>query len=238
MRFYRPLSPVRAMTFDLDDTLYDNRPVMDKTEEEVIAFIRQYDPRFSELPADYINVFRDRIRRQQPEIFHDVSRWRLLSWRTFFLHYGYTAARAQAGADAVMAHFAQWRSRIDVPQSTHDTLTALAAKIPLVAITNGNMEPEKCGLADYFTFILKAGPDGRAKPFCDMYRTAAQRLALPAENILHVGDNLNTDVEGALCSGMQACWLNLDGRDVYHDPETRLLPHIEITQLDSLTGLL
>lgn len=32
MRFYRPLSPVRAMTFDLDDTLYDNRPVMDKTE--------------------------------------------------------------------------------------------------------------------------------------------------------------------------------------------------------------
>lgn len=26
MRFYRPLSPVRAMTFDLDDTLYDNRP--------------------------------------------------------------------------------------------------------------------------------------------------------------------------------------------------------------------
>lgn len=210
MRFYRPLSPVRAMTFDLDDTLYDNRPVMDKTEEEVIAFIRQYDPRFSELPADYINVFRDRIRRQQPEIFHDVSRWRLLSWR----------------------------SRIDVPQSTHDTLTALAARIPLVAITNGNMEPEKCGLADYFTFILKAGPDGRAKPFCDMYRTAAQRLALPAENILHVGDNLNTDVEGALCSGMQACWINLDGRDVYHDPETRLLPHIEITQLDSLTGLL
>lgn len=78
-----------------------------------------------------------------------------------------------------MAHFAQWRSRIDVPQSTHDTLTALAAKIPLVAITNGNMEPEKCGLADYFTFILKAGPDGRAKPFCDMYRTAAQRLAVP-----------------------------------------------------------
>ena len=76
MRFYRPLSPVRAMTFDLDDTLYDNRPVMDKTEEEVIAFIRQYDPRFRDLPADYINVFRDRIRRQQPEIFHEVLRTR------------------------------------------------------------------------------------------------------------------------------------------------------------------
>lgn len=238
MRFYRPLLPVRAMTFDLDDTLYDNRPVMDKTEEAVIAFIRQYDQRFSELPADYITAFRNRVRRQHPEIYHDVSRWRILSWRSFFLHYGYTAALAQIGANAVMAHFAQWRSRIDIPQSTHDTLALLAEKIPLAAITNGNMEPEKCGLADYFTFILRAGADGRSKPFCDMYQTAAQRLMLPLGNILHVGDNLNTDVEGALRSGMQTCWINLDGRDVYHDAETRLLPHIEITQLDSLVGLL
>ena len=28
MRFFRPLSAIDAMTFDLDDTLYDNRPVI------------------------------------------------------------------------------------------------------------------------------------------------------------------------------------------------------------------
>ncbi|MGQ7189530.1 5-amino-6-(5-phospho-D-ribitylamino)uracil phosphatase YigB, partial [Escherichia sp. HC-CC] len=27
MRFYRPLGRISALTFDLDDTLYDNRPV-------------------------------------------------------------------------------------------------------------------------------------------------------------------------------------------------------------------
>ena len=26
MRFYRPLGQISALTFDLDDTLYDNRP--------------------------------------------------------------------------------------------------------------------------------------------------------------------------------------------------------------------
>ena len=28
MHFYRPLRPIAAMTFDLDDTLYDNYPVI------------------------------------------------------------------------------------------------------------------------------------------------------------------------------------------------------------------
>ena len=40
-----------------------------------------------------------------------------------------------------MINFAKWRSRIDVPQQTHDTLKQLAKKWPLVAITNGNAQP-------------------------------------------------------------------------------------------------
>ena len=32
MRFYRPLGRISALTFDLDDTLYDNRPVILRTE--------------------------------------------------------------------------------------------------------------------------------------------------------------------------------------------------------------
>ncbi len=40
----------------------------------------------------------------------------------------------------------KWRSRIDVPQETHDTLAKLAEKWPLVAITNGNAQPELFGL--------------------------------------------------------------------------------------------
>lgn len=49
MRFYRQLAPIAAITFDLDDTLYDNRPVIDKTEQELLNFIRCYDDRFDKL---------------------------------------------------------------------------------------------------------------------------------------------------------------------------------------------
>lgn len=104
-----------------------------------------------------------------------------------------------------MANFAHWRSLIDVPQETHDTLAQLAEKWPLVAITNGNAQPELFGLSDYFRFVLRAGPDGRSKPFADMYHLAAERLALPLGQILHVGDDLTTDVAGSIRCGMQAC---------------------------------
>lgn len=48
-----------------------------------------------------------------------------------------------------------------------------------MAITNGNAQPELFGLGDYFKFVLRAGPDGRSKPFSDMYFPAAEKLHVP-----------------------------------------------------------
>lgn len=44
MHFYRPLRPLAALTFDLDDTLYDNRPVIRQTEQQSVAFLQSYHP--------------------------------------------------------------------------------------------------------------------------------------------------------------------------------------------------
>lgn len=59
-----------------------------------------------------------------------------------------------------MMNFAKWRSRIDVPQATHDTLKALAHKWPLVAITNGNAQPELFGLAITLSLCCAPVPTG------------------------------------------------------------------------------
>ena len=117
-------------------------------------------------------------------------------------------------------------------------LAQLAEKWPLVAITNGNAQPELFGLSDYFRFVLRAGPDGRSKPFADMYHLAAERLALPLGQILHVGDDLTTDVAGSIRCGMQACWIKPQGADLMRTADSRLLPHIEISRLASLTSLI
>ena len=206
MKFYRPLSAIKAMTFDLDDTLYDNYPVIRRTTLESHAALQAFHPALRDFtPQDYQQL-RD--------------------------------AEATAGAAEVMAVFHQWRSQVEMPDETHQTLKTLAEKIPLVAVTNGNACPEKMGIAEYFRFTLRAGPDGRAKPWQDMYQLAAQRLDIAPHHILHVGDDLTTDVAGSLRCGLQACWINLRQGNLMHIPDARLLPHVEISRLASLTSLL
>ena len=238
MRFYRSLGQIGAITFDLDDTLYDNRPVILRTEQEALAFVQRYHPALRTIQNADLQQLRQVVREAEPEIYHDVTRWRHRAVEQAMLNAGLSAEEAAAGANAAMINFAKWRSQVDVPAETHDTLKALAKKWPLVAITNGNAQPELFGLGDYFTFVLRAGPDGRSKPFSDMYLLAAEKLNLPPGEILHVGDDLTTDVAGAIRSGLQTCWIKPQNADLMQTFDSRLLPHMEISRLASLTSLI
>lgn len=146
MRFYRPLGRISALTFDTDDTLYDNRPVILRTEREALTFVQNYHPALRSFQNEDLQRLRRAVREAEPEIYHDVTRWRFRSIEQAMLDAGLSAEEASAGAHAAMINFAKWRSRIDVPQQTHDTLKQLAKKWPLVAITNGNAQPELFGL--------------------------------------------------------------------------------------------
>lgn len=238
IKIYRPLQTIKAITFDLDDTLYDNVPVMRKTEEQVLAFLQQRYPTLADMTVDDFKDVRLALRDVEPEIYHDVSHWRWRSIEHVLRQHNYSETQAQQGATEAMAVFAEWRSCVDVPQSTYDTLEKLSKHFILAAITNGNANPERFGLSHYFSFILRAGPNGRAKPFEDMFVEASQRLNLPMSQILHVGDHLLTDVAGAVHAGAQACWINDQNRDLMTAKSARVLPHIEISQLESLQALI
>ncbi|WP_075183421.1 5-amino-6-(5-phospho-D-ribitylamino)uracil phosphatase YigB [Pantoea sp. 1.19] len=238
MKFYRPLQTIQALTFDLDDTLYDNREVIRQTTLASHAFLQGYHPDLrSVTPAAYQQQ-REALADAEPEIVHDVTEWRRRTVERIMQQAGLGDRAAQVGAREVMTVFAHWRSQITVPPETFTTLAALAQRWPLVAITNGNAEPHRFGLGDTFQFVLRAGPDGRAKPAGDMFYRAARRLGIDPAGILHVGDDLTTDVAGALRSGAQACWINLRAGNLMREPDGRLVPHLEITRLASLTALI
>ncbi len=238
MYFYRPLGEIAALTFDLDDTLYDNRPVIARTEQETLTFMQRYHPRLNAFTAADLHRARTALRQQEPEIYHDVTEWRRRAIEQVMLEAGLSAHEASEGANDAMLNFARWRSRIEVPTENLECLQHLAKKWPLVAITNGNAEPEQFGLGGLFQFVLRAGPHGRAKPYGDMYHLAAQKLGVAPETLLHVGDDLTTDVAGAIRAGVQACWINLLDGDLMQIDDSRLLPHLEISRLASLTSLI
>lgn len=238
MHFYRSLNSIKGLTFDLDDTLYDNGPFLKQAELHMMQTINQVDGLQQVQLTDYNHVKRQ-VLIEQPDIYHDVLQWRAESIRQLLRAKGLNDRTVidRITVDA-MDNFVFWRNKVVVPQESLDILAKLAEKYPLAVITNGNADINKIGLKDYFQFYLRGGADGLSKPFADMFVSAAKRLNVPAQHILHVGDHIIADVQGAINGGMQACWLNITNLDIYQLPEARVLPHIAINRLSELNNLL
>ena len=76
------------------------------------------------------------------------------------------------------------------------------------------------------------------KPSRHMFDEAVRLLDVPAEQILHVGDNLEKDVYGAVAAGMQSAWFACNRPMDIRTEAVRVLPHVELARLDELHTLL
>lgn len=235
MEFFRRLGAVRAISFDLDDTLYDNRPVIEHAEQWMVAHMRDRYLETAMYDRSWWHRLKLDLHRQQPALVDDVSLCRRVLLQRGLMEGGMNEAMARQEAESVFAQFLEVRSQIAVPDTTRRILSALAQKYPLVVITNGNVLLERLGLEGQFQHVLKAGGGFRMKPAPDLFTDMARRLQLPPQHILHVGDDVTTDVAGAVHNGYRSAWLN----DVGQDWRTlRILPDVMLTRLEQLLTLL
>jgi putative hydrolase of the HAD superfamily len=68
------------------------------------------------------------------------------------------------------------------------------------------------GLRDRFDTIAVSALEGVEKPDPGIFRIALDRLGVPPERALHVGDHPDLDVRGALEAGIDAALLDRSGR--------------------------
>lgn len=238
MRIYKNLSAILALSFDLDDTLYPNSPVIVAAEQAMQQRLHQLKPDLPHNDPQYWWQQRKLLAAQDADIRHDVSRWRLLAVEQGLMAQGLSACEAGEVAELALGAFLQQRSNITVSAGVKNLLTLLASRFPLVAITNGNADIDRMGIAEHFQFALRAGPDGRMKPSPDLFLQAAQRLQLKPLHILHVGDHVRSDVLGALNAGCQAAWLNpAASPEPLPAKPPLVLPHLELSDLRQLLRL-
>ena len=237
MKFFRRLESIKAVTFDLDDTLYDNAPVIRQLEVKLSSWLNKYHPITAGQSALWWQMIKRDLAKDDPWLLNDVTLWRFKVIEEGLYRLGYDNQKARLSAEEAIGWVLKWRSDICVPRESHDVLTELCQRVPLVAITNGNVDIEQIGLAGYFSLVLKAGPDGFAKPERDMFQKAQQFLGVAHQDILHVGDHFYSDVLGAKHSGFKACWYNNCSQDSYRASKARLLPDIEISQLSQLLDI-
>jgi putative hydrolase of the HAD superfamily len=96
-----------------------------------------------------------------------------------------------------------------------------------------HFERKSLGLDSYFDFSIYSSEFPFRKPHPSIFKLALERLDLPPEEILFVGDNLTADVGGSLGVGMRSAWLNRDG--LVNDKGIQ--PDYEIQSLEEILAL-
>jgi putative hydrolase of the HAD superfamily len=196
---------IRAITFDLDDTLWPIAPAMLNAEQRLDDWLRLHCPKSAQAwPIEAMRALRDRIAEQHLQLAHDFSAQRRLSLRAALLPHGY----GEDHVDGAFSAFYAARNQVQCYADALPALINLAARYPLAAITNGNADLDAIGLAHLFRFSLSASDFGSAKPAPQIFHAACAQLDLAPAEVLHVGDDPALDVIGAKRAGLRCAWLN------------------------------
>lgn len=199
---------IRAITLDLDDTLWPIMPAIDRAEAALDAWLATNSPRMAaEWPLSRRQELRLRIDTERPHMAHDMTAQRQWMLERMFAEAGEDPARVH---EAFEAYFAA-RCEVEHYPDTVDALERLAARLPLASVSNGNACLTRIGLMPLFRFQLGAREHGAAKPEASIYLDACERLGVAPAEVLHVGDDVELDVVGAARAGLRTCWIDRRG---------------------------
>ncbi|OBX07323.1 HAD family hydrolase [Gallibacterium salpingitidis] len=233
LHFYRNLLPPKVITFDLDDTLYDNYFVIRNAEQVFLECLQQ----LADVNVDQWADYKQQMLQEDPVRYEDVIAWRIAAATRLLQQQGKTGDEINKIIATAMEQFVESRHKIDVPKQNQQFLTELAKVYPLVSISNGNVYPPRIGL-NQFQLMLRGGEHGRAKPHIDLFQQTADYFHCNINEILHVGDNLITDVQGAIINGCQAVWVNTNNQPLTAFPEATHLPTLAVSDVTELNFLL
>ena len=224
--------PIRAVTLDLDDTLWPFAPIGERIERALHDWFVAHSPSTAErFPISEMRHLRERVFAQFPEHAHDLGLLRRLTIERALKESGDDPALATAA----YAIFFRERNRVDFYADAETGLQRLAARLPVAALTNGNADLGAVGIAPLFVFSLSAREYGAAKPDIGLFHEACKQLGLPPQEVLHVGDDPRTDIAGAAGAGMQTCWID---RGDHAWPAELARADIEVTTLTELADAL
>lgn len=198
-----PFAPL-AITLDLDDTVWPIGPVIERAEARLVDWLAAAAPAtLARWGAEGLRRLRAEIGRLRPDLRHDLTALRRLSLQEALE----TAGDDPALADPAFEVFFAARQEVDPYPEAVEALARLAARFPVLGLTNGNADLARIGLAPHFVGCLSARELGVAKPDPRVFAAACERLGLPPAQVLHVGDDWAMDVLGARGAGQPAVWV-------------------------------
>ncbi len=198
----------RGILMDADDTLFDFQAGNRRAVNQLMDEIGYYHPdRYDQYET--INLACWRALEQG---LMTNARLQTARFERFFDACGIPGDPAAAGRRFVALLGQQ---AILLPGAL-ETVRAVAARLPVVIVTNGITAVQKSRIArsplkDVISGMVISQEIGAAKPDPAIFNAALRLLGIRPQDALMVGDGVNSDIRGANNAGIDACWVNPKG---------------------------
>jgi HAD superfamily hydrolase (TIGR01549 family) len=226
---------VRAVLFDLDDTLFDHRGCS----QDALAAVQQCHARLGAMPLGQLEQVHAALLEQ---LHGDVMLGRvpLEDARRERFRRLLVAAGATPDEDLVALTAATYRDRYrEVRRAVRGAgalLGALAARVRIGIVSNNLFDEQQeklrvCGLDPFVHALVVSERVGVSKPDPAIFAAALARMECRPDEAVMVGDSWTADIAGARAAGIWPIWFNPlglpvpDGEESIAELRSLELPH-------------
>jgi putative hydrolase of the HAD superfamily len=224
---------LRALLFDLDDTLIPEAPAIEAGYAAVVERVwgQNTPERVRQLSDAAHAVWRAGAPREYTERVHfslgeglhgefvadgpEPDRLRQFIPRLHAEAFEAALPDEHRGGSAELVEL--WRrarmSALSLYPETREVLTELDSRMPLALVTNGAARLQRAklvqtGIEDHFDVIVVSENVGAGKPSPEMFTVALRKLGIMRGDVAMVGNDLGRDVAGARAAGVRPIWVH------------------------------
>ena len=221
---------IKAVVFDLDNTLYAYDPL----DQEAGQRVQDFTCRMLGISKDrYQEAYQFGRAETKRKLGNVASSHNRLLYFQKMLEY----MKVKPMPLSLQMYEMYWGTFLEKMQlfpgarSLIDSLCEKGIMIAVCTDLTAHIQHRKLialGLSDDIFCLVTSEEAGREKPASEMFALCLEKLGLPAEEVCYIGDNYSKDIVGAKACGMKAIWFHPEkpAGQQYREIEETLLSEI------------
>lgn len=209
-------SPIKAVLFDLDDTLFDHHHSLQASLLEMQKTYQSLQQRSLE---DLMSTYVELLESTHAQILRGMlskEEARIRRIREFFLKHGQSLSTVEIDAAIRLHRDAYQAIRRPVPGAVAllEYLRGSGIQIGIITNNTSREQHEKltvCGLDAWVDVLVISEEVGVIKPDPAIFEIALERLGCGPGQTVMVGDSWEIDIMGARKAGIAPVWFNRFG---------------------------
>lgn len=203
---------IKAVIFDLDDTLYAYEPLDQEAGKRVQNYACQYLNILENTYKEAYQFGRTETKKHLGNVGASHNRLLYFQKTLEFL-------KVNPIPMSLQMYEIYWGTFLDNMQlypGVRELINKLHEKGIVIAVCTDltahiqHRKIKALGLCEDISYLITSEEAGKEKPAPEIFELCLRKLGLSPKEVFYIGDNYKKDIEGARACGMQALWFHPD----------------------------